>query len=58
MLVSFNFSMDFPDYVHGAVFPVVFDVRRVLFAGLRDGDVTYYSRLEGSGETLVRNKKL
>ena len=27
-------------YVHGAVCSVVFDVRRVLFAGLRDGDVT------------------
>ena len=32
-------------YVHGAVFPAVYGVRRVLFVGLRDGDVTIVQTL-------------
>ena len=53
MLVIFNSSIDFFDYAHGAVFPVVFDVRRILFAGLKDGDVTLLLELATKATKII-----
>ena len=42
IMLSFVISALLFVHVHGAVFPAVCGVRRVLFAGLRDGDVTVW----------------